>query len=370
MYFAEAIAEIARRFGKVADDKDFKSIAGPLVSLAYLDVGKSWDWVHLKAVGSILAIPIYDTGTAAWTQDTNTVTLSAAATIDTTFKGRFFRKQGGENTYRIVNVAVPTRVLTLDQQIVEDNETAATYEIEKRYYTIPTEVRRITGWDRSGTKVLALDHDGLRSVFPDRSQPLADVPFEIHGTDEFTDDYETGRISTSEDDTDVVTGTGGMLWLTNAQAGNILRIEPAGTEARGFTLDYRIKRVEGDDRMVLYNKIAGKIDGESYSISVDSALTVRLRAEFTSRKVIQFSYIRTVFDLIHDEDIIRLPREAKLAVLDFAQAYVAEALPVTGWERKLIKAQGRLASAQDNASPVRAAYKTFPPLIARGMGRR
>ena len=368
MYLAEGVAELARRFDKKSDDAKFKPLAIAKLGLAVLDVGKSWDWFQLLQYGSITAIPSV-TGTITLTAGNQSVQLAGATAA---YMGRFFRQDGGENTYRIQYVDIVTSPPTLyfDQPIIESG--AVSFVIEKRFYTIPTEVRKIIGWDRQGMKVLSIDHQGLRSVFTDRQVPLSDVPFEIFGVDEYTDTYKTGTISTPENNSDIVTAESGTpAWLTNAFPGNILRVVPqGGTETAGVVAEYRIKRAETDSRLRLYNKIAGKLTGESYQILVDSALTLRPRADFSSQKIIQFAYIRTVFPMVHDDDRIRLSREAELAILDFAEAHVAESLPQAGWETKLIKAQGRLASAQANASPVRATFKMFPPLIARGMGRR
>lgn len=359
MKFSEATAEEARRFQSASDNEKFLAVAKPLVNLAYLDVGKSWEWPQLLTTGSVLAIPKV-TGTCAIVQDQQTVQVTGATIA---FKGRFFRPTGGANDYRIlyVDTTTPTPTLTLDQPIIEASATV-TFEIFKRYYTMPTEVRRIMAWDKNERQVVTLDQQGLRQNLPDRTTPLSDTPFQIHGIDDFTDDYTTGSISTAGADSSVIIGSG-TAWLSNAAPGNILNV--------GGTQDYRIKRVETDTRIVLYNKIKEVLPAATtYTISVDSALTLRPYAEFSTKKVIRLNYIRSVFDMVHDDDRIILSNEAKLCVLDFAQAYIKEALGQNGWETVLLKAQARLEAAQAASLPVRASFKMFPPLVPRGMGRR
>lgn len=355
MKFSEAIAEQARRFTKSLDDTEFVSLAKPLINLAYLDVGKSWEWPQLLTSGSILAIPVI-TGTATIATDSRTVVVAGAVA---SYEGRFFKIIGGSNDYRIIYVDVATSTLTLDQPIIEASATVS-FEIEKRFYTLPTEVRRIVGWDKNERMVVSLDNQGLRQNLPDRNMPFSDVPFEIAGVDDFTDKYSVGTVSTTSENTNTLIGDGGQEWLSNALPGNILTISGQ---------DYRIKNIETNTRINLYNKIGGILSAAPYSISIDSALTLRPYYDFSIKKVIRYKYIRSVFDLVHQDDIILLPNEAKLAVLDFSQAYIKEALGVTGWETVLIKAQARLESAQANSRPVHPAYKQFVPLIPSGLGR-
>lgn len=354
MQFSEAVAEEARRFSKTTDDKKFVALAKPLINLAYLDVGKSWEWPQLLTAGSILAIPIV-TGSVGIASGSQTVQITGA---DATYKGRYFRVQGGSNNYRIMYVSGTT--VYLEQPIVEASGTV-TFEIEKRYYTLPTEVRRIVSWDKNERSVVSLDNQGLRQNLPNRSSPFSDVPFQIHGVDDFTADYSQGLISTSADNSATVTGDGTQAFLSNAQAGNIITISAQ---------DYRIKRVETDNQLVLYNKIEGKISNLTYTISIDSALTLRPYADFLTKKVISFRYIRGVYDLVNDADRIYLSNEAKLAVLDFAEANIKQSIGADGWENVLAKAQARLESAQANARPINASFKMFAVLVPTGLGRR
>lgn len=360
MKFSEAQAEEARRFQTNLDNEIFVAIAKPLINLAYLDVAKSWEWVQLLANSSILAIPKV-TGTIGITQNLQTVQVAGATAA---YKGRFFKPVGGSNDYRIlyVDTTTPTPTLTLDQPIIEVTSTYD-FEIAKRYYTLPTEVRRIMSWDKNEKAVVSLDNQGLTQNLPDRARPLTDVPFQIHGIDDFTDDYSTGTVSSAADASSIITAGAGTTpaWLSNAAPGNIINIS---------NQDYRIRRVETDTRIVLYNKIEKKITNEVYTIAVDSALTLRPYSDFATQKVIRYNYIRSVFDLVHDDDRIILSNEAKLAVLDFAQAYIKEAQGQEGWQGVLVKAQARLESAWANSRPVNASFKMFAPLIPSGLGRR
>ena len=350
MRLSEARNEVARRFNKFPPDKPFTDLADPIVNLSYLEVGKSWDWPELDTYGSLVSIPVVE-GSVAVTTGSYTVTISGA---ESAWKGRFFRQKGGDNDYRIVNIS--GNDLTLDQAIIESG--AITYQIENRFYTLPTEVRNIIGFENR-VFLTSLDNNALRQHLPSSTGRIVDNPFSVHGTDKFTDDYAVGTVS-ADVDSNIITGAGGMKWLANVAAGNVIRIS---------NVDYRVRRVETDTRIISYNKLP-KTTPIAYVISQDGAKTVRMRGNFTTKKVIPFQYIRSVYPLIHNDDKMDLSEEAKIAVLDFTEAYLASGpLKQDDWAAKLLKAQARLNRAHALATAVKPAFRMFPPLIPRGQGR-
>lgn len=94
-----------------------------------------------------------------------------------------------------------------------------------------------------------------------------------------------------------------------------------------------------------------------------------MRGTFSTNRVVPFNYIRHVFDLVNDADRTELGRDADLAILDFAEAYIAQALKMSDFATKLIIAQGRLNRAQSLAKPVKRTFNQFAPLIPAGNGR-
>ncbi len=351
MKFSEAVSELARRFDKAGELDKFKLLAKPSVNIAYLDVGKSWRWPQLETFGSIVAVPIVE-GSASIVQDSQAITIVGA---DPAWKGRFFRVKPGENDYRIVNIT--GNVVTVDQPIVESSA-AVTFQIEKRFYTLPTEVRELGPFDAGRNGTISLDNRGLRSTSPNYDSRILEVPLSVYGTDKYTDVYAAGQAVVTKD-SDVVTGTGGTAWLSNVRPGNIFAFS---------TEEYRVRRVETDSRMVLYNLALGTAT-QSYKIFQDQPLTARLRGTFLQKKIIPFSYIRSVYPMVHDDDRIDLSEEAKIAVLSFSEAQLAKMLNKDDWANRLLEAQNRLSVAQQMASPVHPAYKQLSPFIPRGMGR-
>lgn len=350
MKLSASIKELASRFDKDEFDTKFRDLAILKYNLGYFEVGKSWDWKELETYGSIVAIPNVE-GTVAISNGSRTVTIAGASTD---WEGRFFRQQDGENLYRITDVT--GNVLTLDQDLIEASGTID-YEIIKIFYSIPSEARRIIEFENIRQRIVNRDHAGLRQSFVDYNSVLRDIPFDISGTDQIVSDYTTGSLLATAGSA-TFTGTG-TAWLDNVVAGDIVNF---GNQ------DYTIKRVETDGSIISYNRALSDNNG-SYTISRVNAKTARMRTTFTSQRVIPFTYVRHTHDLVHGDDRSELNRDAHLAVLDFAEAYIAEALPLAGWATKLQKAELTLKKAQASNDPIRSAYKNLPPVIPAGMGR-
>ena len=346
---ADVIIELADRFGKDSIDDKFKAIAARKFNLGYFEVGKSWDWAGLETYGSVTAIPVVE-ATATLTAGSQTVAITGAVAA---WKGRFFRVTGGDNLYRIIDASAGS--ITLDQPLIESG--SQDVEIDKRFYFLPPEMRRLIAFDNLNDALVAMDNEGLRQTIRDYRNPLRQHPFSINGTDKFIDDYTTGSlVSTGGNVTFTGTDT---LWLANAYPGDIVRF---GSN------NYRIRRVEANGTIISYNRALTKNNG-AYSIIHDSPFTARIRGEFKESRVIPFMYIRYVYDLVHDDDRLELTPDARLAALDFGEAYLSEQFGKEGWETKLLKAQGRLVAAQALAHPTRPAFRQFSLLVPPGMGR-
>ena len=353
MKLSEARAELARRFGG-SDDKKFRDQSDPAINLAYKEVAKSWDWKELETSGAVTAIPVLS-GTVTLSNGSFSVTLPSAPAAD--YLGGFFRKNGGENEYQVVYIN--GAVITLNQAIVEDTG-SVDFELEKRYYLLPTEVRKIIGWENKANLIISYDHQGLRQHMPNYDNRINDVPFSLHGSDNFTADYSTGAVSVSANSPNLIT------WSATAWLGKIL----PGWNIRFNSVDYKVRRVESDTRIISYNRITAT-ENVPYVASKGKTKTLRLRAEFSSRKIIPFTYIRQAFNLIHQDDETELLDEADQSVLAFAQTYLDVQLKTeeTQKAQNILVAQARLQTAQGLSEPARPAFKKFPPLVPRGHGR-
>lgn len=349
MILEKALQELADRQKNKARNKEFNDLATRKFNLAYFEVGKSWDWPSLETYGSITVIPLVET-TATLTLGSYTVSIAGATA---SWKGRFFRVVGGSNLYRII--AASSGSITLDQPLLESGSQSV--EIDKRFYTLPPEVRKIIAFDNLSDALVAMDNEGLRQTLRDYRNPFRQHPFSVTGTDKFLSDYSTGSLASTVG-SNTFTGTG-TSWLSEVLPGDIVNF---GSN------DYRVRRVEADGTINSYNKAETKNDG-AYTIIHDAPFTARIRGEFKESRVIPFIYIRYVYDLVNENDRTELTKDADLAILDFADAYISEQVGIEGWETRLLKAQGRLERAQQHAKPMRPAFQQFAPLIAPGYGR-
>lgn len=349
MILEKALVELADRQKNKARSKEFDELATRKFNLANFEVGKSWDWPSLETYGSLTVIPIVET-TAVLTLGSQVVAIAGAVA---SWKGRFFRVVGGNNLYRIVAASVGS--ITLDQPLLESG--GQSVEIDKRFYTLPPEVRKIIGFDNLSDALVAMDNEGLRQTLRDYRNPFRQHSFSVNGTDKFLSDYSAGSLaSTVDSNTFIGTGTS---WLSEILPGDIVNF---GSQ------DYRVRRVEADGTINSYNKSLTKNDG-AYTIVHDAPYTARIRGEFKESRIIPFVYIRHVYDLVSKNDRTELTKDADLAILDFADAYISEQAGIEGWETRLLKAQGRLERAQQLAKPIRPAFQQFAPLIAPGYGR-
>ncbi len=350
MTLEEALTELADRQKTKARTAEFDLLATRKFNLAHFEVGKSWDWASLETYGSLTVIPIVES-TAVLTTGSQSVPMTDAVAA---WKGRFFRVKGGDNLYRIVSVTAGASIV-LDQPVIESGSQEV--EIDKRFYTLPPEVRMVIGFENLSDSLVSMDNEGLRQTLRDYKNPFRQHPFSVNGTDKFLDDYTTGNL-TSTVGSNVFTGSG-TSWLSEALSGDIVSF---GQNT------YRVRRVESDTRIISYNKANTKNEG-AYTLIHDAPLTARIRGEFNEQRVVPFTYIRQVFDLVNKQDRTELTKDADLAILDFADAYMSEQAGTEGWETKLLLAQGRLERAQQLAKPIRSAFRQFAPVVAPGYGR-
>ena len=119
--------------------------AKKFINRAWIDIGQSYEWSWLRALGVITAPAVISTGTIATTQFSRDVTFSAAAatvldavTLDIPLGTRQL-KVGGGPSYNIATYT-PGGAATLDPNgpsFQESTVTAGTYQVLKAYYAPP-----------------------------------------------------------------------------------------------------------------------------------------------------------------------------------------------------------------------------------------
>ena len=287
MLYIDGLTELASRYSKTITDADFKNLAKKKLNLGYREVAKSWDWSSLKRYGSLIAVPNV-TGTATVTTDSYSVSI-AGITLTTDFLGRYFQLTGKNNVYRIVNCDISAGTIVLDQPITESSGSYAC-EITKRFYRLPTEVRKVIGFSGgTGKRTINPVHSGIGDYDERYENPFQDQPFDIFGSDIFVS-YTVGSTTiVATADNREITGVG-TSWLSLVQPGNIITF---GNN------NYRVAYVKSDTSLVLINNVIGNYNG-TYKFSYDISKMVELRISATERSVIPYRYIKSVYELVNE----------------------------------------------------------------------
>ena len=356
MLFINGLSELASRFSKTITDAEFKALAKKKFNLGYREIGKSWEWNSLKRYGSIISQP--QVATQATVTTNSYVVTGIVPTAD--YVGRQFQVTGQNNTYRIMAVDTVLNTLTLDQPMIESTGSVPV-TITKRFYRVPPDVRRILTFagDRMGLSPRNQRHLGLAFFDDSLENPFQDQPFDAFGVD-YYNSYVVGSTALSSvAGSKTLTGIG-TTWLSTIQPGMIVNFSGQ---------DYRVAYVTSDTTIVLINAALNTYTG-TYTVQFDTPKLVELKNPVTTQVVIPFRYIKYTYDLVNENyDYTELEGEEDQCILDFGEAYLAEAVNKPDWTTKLQKAQGRLERAQQLSKPVKSSAPRFPPLVPPGMGR-
>jgi hypothetical protein len=344
MIFGLAQKELAGEVTKTEAD------AGTLLKIKKaLNYGKQQvsaycHWRNLQVPNNeLLLIPQYTTGNATVTLDSRMVTLGGGGVVSTAFKGRFFKGQKSRNSYEIIDVDTTANTLTLKTAVIEESGTY-TYSIVKVWYRVPSD---------------------CRIVLPNEEYDDLPIPFEIHGYDDYYANYSV-PISVIQD-SNIMTGSG---FLDNVFPGDYVKV--------GDNI-YHIRQVQSDTSILMTNKALKTLSG-TYTFSSDTPYKARV-AGFPSsfngfiisgdsgKSVLNYSYIRMLYDMVNDNDTSELPLNFDRAIMDFAKAEYKRATNTDGWEKDLNLGQNRLQKLELNRDLVWESHAEFNPLIRSGMGR-
>lgn len=312
MLYGKFIDELIDRLKLNKAKSEDRVIAGRKICGAYKEIANvaTVNWEPLKRIGEVVTVSNYTTGTATITNGSRSVTFGGGAALTSAMEGRFFQPQGTSNWYRIVKVNSATD-LTLYTPIIESSATG-TYTIWKRYYYLPSEVRKIIdfgSWIRDGALM-----DRSNQAFQDKALNLSStgdpIEFSMFGVDPFESSYTTGTISLTKD-SDLATGAS-TAWLDNVTPGDILIVG---------TTTYRVKRVESDTSIRLLNFANATITSQTYTIRRESNLGFQLWYNPNQATVLPYYYVKRAYDLVNEDyDKPELPEEFDKAILDGAEA--------------------------------------------------
>lgn len=362
MLFGQLTDNICDRFAIPRNDAA-RAILRDKVNLIYKEVGNitNVNWETLKRTGEIVTVPNYTTGTCTITNGSRTVTF-AGATLTSAMAGRYFKPQTSNNWYLIV--AVPdASTLVLRSAIIESSGTSLTYNIWKRYYYLPSEVRKLINFGSwiSGGELVERTENKLLKGGTDVSLVGDPGEFVLFGTDTFASSYTTGTVTIATN-SNTLTGVG-TTWLANVEPGDRVRIN---------TQRLRVKRVESDTSIVLLNYANSAVTGATYAIEKDSNIGFQLYYNPNQAIIIPYTYVKRVYDMVNDDyDRPELPEEFDIAILDGAEAMRLKDLDDARWINQLAVYASRVTDLKATRFASSPRYRQMSPKItSRGRYNR
>lgn len=256
----------------------------------------TWSW-RLKAT-SIKLIPIYDDGLVTVTQDSKTVTGSGTA-FTSAMVGRYFRANTEEDTYKIVAVTSGT-VLVIDKPYIKATKTSASYQIWKRFYSLPSDVQEINEvYSENTSKRLSMcDFNNPFSV----GSPYA---YKLAGLQRKDVSYNTGTLSASAG-TYTLTGSG-TAWIENVTEGDEIVVG---------SLTFNVASVDSDTQITTLQEIETAINAStSYTAYQKQNNLIEFSGTPDEAVIIHINYFKKSYDMVSDDDVPEVPERYRDAIV-------------------------------------------------------
>jgi len=322
------------------------------INLAVEAVAKNYFWKDLERSGQLALVPNYTSGTASISNGSRTVTI-ASGTVTNAMKGRFFKHENSGGWYRIVNVDTGANTLILEVPIQESSASGLTYEVWKKFYRVNSDVRLVLPCEFPNQQFNNYPYNSYQY-----NNSVMFIPFTIHSVDEYAGTYTTGSVSLTQD-SNVVTGSS-TVFFDNVFAGDRLRI---GNNK------YFVQRVESDTRLILQNYSIEAYDG-SYVINSDYPRTAVLNFTTAESSVLNYSYVRRVYDLINERfDTFPFPREFDTIIIDHAIGEFKKDTGDVQWPSILQLATSKLETLRKNSDLEIKPFRQMKAYIPGGNGR-
>lgn len=315
MYYGQLIDALQPRLKDTDLSKDpNRSIGGRYINQAYVWIYSSHFWEWRRQVRDFTQIPNYTTGTCGVTQFTGAnestsrqVTLSNAPPFSVV--GWYFQASTDSDWHRIIYVSGSTIYLESPINIASGSYS---FKIWKRLYYLPSDVETITQigkWSADG-KLVPRDASELQNRVINISREGQPTDFAPYGDDTFFTSYNIGSIQIAKD-TNIVIGTG-TLWIGNVFPGDIFNVN---------SIDYRVKRVETDTRIILANYVSKDIAaGNAYTAKKEISVGLQLYPNENQYRTIPFVFFDKAFSMIHETlDRPNLPEKFDDVILTRAE---------------------------------------------------
>lgn len=249
-------------------------------------------WPSQYREGWLPLVPLYTTGTAAFTQGSRTVTGSGTTWLNGGTDWTSAKILGSDGAYyKVLSVQSDTS-LTISQPFQGTTNLTATYQIWQDEYVLYPEVLSIGGFVDYGLRAT------MSEAFPRNMKLSYPVPtnvelpnvYTVIGRKTIKNTYSTGSVSGTIN-TNTLTGSG-TSWLSNLDAGGEMLIG---------TIKYHVRRIISDTSLELYQLLTSTLTNSAYSYTGKNALIVRFR-EPTNQEIVNYWYNAKSYSLVNDND--------------------------------------------------------------------
>lgn len=363
MYFGEMISEVIDRLSLDRENLTLRSRVGVKVNLIYKEIAHNAgvDWRSLLRSGEIRTETNYNTGTCSITEDGYLVSF-VGATLTKSMEGNLFQPSSSKNWYQIRYVDVSGSQITLRKPIIESSSTGLTFNIWRRYYFFPSDMRKLNEFERFGSDGILRERssDQLHQNNTDLTLTGDVVEYALFGDNAFQSDYTTGTVSLTKD-SNLMTGVGAG-WLGNLDCGDKVKV---GDDV------YHVKQTQTDNQVLLLNY--AKVDipaGTAYRATKENQVGVQLWYNPNSEVILPYSYIKKVFNLVNEDyDRTELDDELfDIAILDGAEASLMAVKKDSDWLAKTQVYQGRVRDLKSSRFASSPLTRQMRPLIKNRRG--
>jgi hypothetical protein len=235
---------------------------------------------------------LYNTGTANFTQNSNTV-VGVGTVWTTSMKGQ--KMLGGDNSYyKIASVQTATS-LTLTQPYQGTTITSQVYQIWQDEYRLYPEAWSVAGFIDYFLPQRMTEAWGsnMKESYPFPTNVEEPTVYTILHKEGLTASVSAGTVSVTLN-TNVWTGVG-TTWLTGS-----VPIEP-GFEFTANSNTYHVKRVNSDTELETYQMALTTLAAVTYSSKGKNSIVVRFRKP-TNQRIVHYWYYAKDFPFLNDND--------------------------------------------------------------------
>lgn len=291
------------------------------IDSAYKDFQSKWLWDWRLRQASLQLASVYSTGTIAVSNASNAVTgtdtVWTSAMVD-----RFIQINGSENYYRIVAVTDGTHLI-LDLPFAEDSVTAGTYQIWKRYYPLPNDVKEVLEIYKGSFQTKLENRDFrvmpfMSSEYPTmwRKAEISTIPSKI-----------TISSIASTRNSNIITGTTINGFFTDLQIGDNIYLGEEDVKE-----EYNILKITSNTELYLVQNATRTVSSGTGYAKRGSLRQIEFNYAPASNSNVYYRYYKKAFDLINDNDEPEMPEEYRDVLYLGALVYAMQKMLVDNKE--------------------------------------